>query len=73
MSTTRIISETDIIPNRASRYRLGKGPLKNQEWVSPTANSTADGSLYFTILDLANWDAALYGEKALKASSKQQM
>jgi CubicO group peptidase (beta-lactamase class C family) len=73
MSTTRIISEADIIPNRASGYRLDKGQLKNQEWVSPSANSTADGSLYFTILDLAKWDAALYGEKVLKISSKQQM
>ena len=33
---TRIISEADIIPNRAAGYRLVKGELKNQEWVSPT-------------------------------------
>jgi CubicO group peptidase (beta-lactamase class C family) len=73
MSTTRIISEADIIPNRAAGYRLEKGQIKNQEWVSPSANSTADGSLYFTILDLAKWDAALYTEKVLKESSKRQM
>jgi len=30
MSTTRIISEADIIPNRAAGYRLVKGELKNQ-------------------------------------------
>ena len=45
---TRIISEADIIPNRAAGYRLVKGQLKNQEWVSPTLNTTADGALYFT-------------------------
>jgi CubicO group peptidase (beta-lactamase class C family) len=73
MSTTRIISEADIIPNRAAGYRLEKGEIKNQEWVSPSANSTADGSLYFTILDLAKWDAALYTEKVLKESSKREM
>jgi len=73
MSTTRIISEADIIPNRAAGYVLAKGQLKNQEWVSPSANSTADGSLYFTILDLAKWDAALYTEKVLKESSKREM
>jgi CubicO group peptidase (beta-lactamase class C family) len=73
MSTTRIISEADIIPNRAAGYRLENGQIKNQEWVSPSANSTADGSLYFTILDLAKWDAALYTEKVLKESSKRQM
>ena len=73
MSTTRIISEADIIPNRAAGYRLDNGQLKNQEWVSPSANSTADGSLYFTILDLAKWDAALYTNNVLKESSKREM
>jgi CubicO group peptidase (beta-lactamase class C family) len=73
MSTTRIMSEADIIPNRAAGYRLENGQLKNQEWVSQSANSTADGSLYFTILDLAKWDAALYTEKVLKESSKREM
>jgi CubicO group peptidase (beta-lactamase class C family) len=73
MSTTRIISEADIIPNRAAGYRLDNGQLKNQEWVSPSANSTADGSLYFSVLDLAKWDTALYTEKVLKESSKREM
>ena len=73
MSSTRIISEADIIPNRAAGYRLVKGDLKNQEWVSPTLNSTADGALYFNVLDLAKWDAALYTEKLLKKSSFDQM
>jgi CubicO group peptidase (beta-lactamase class C family) len=73
MATTRIISEADIVPNRSSGYRLVKGELKNQEWVSPTLNTTADGSLYFSILDLAKWDAALYGDKLLKHSSLEQM
>jgi CubicO group peptidase (beta-lactamase class C family) len=73
MGTTRIISEADIVPNRAAGYRLVKGELKNQEWVAPTINTTADGSLYFSILDVAKWDAALYTEKLLKRSSLQQM
>ena len=73
MTTTRIMSEADIIPNRSSGYRLVKGELKNQEYVSPTLNTTADGSLYFTVLDLAKWDAALYTEKLLKRSSLEQM
>jgi CubicO group peptidase (beta-lactamase class C family) len=73
MQTTRIMSEADIIPNRAAGYRLVKGQLKNQEWVSPTLNTTADGSLYFSILDLAKWDESLYTEKLLKRSSLEQM
>ena len=73
MTSTRIMSEADIIPNRSSGYRLVKGQLKNQEYVSPSLNTTADGSLYLTVLDLAKWDAALYSEKLLKRSSLDQM
>jgi len=73
MQSTRIINEADIIPNRSAGYRLVKGELKNQEWVAPMVNTTADGSLYFTILDLAKWDAALYTENLLKRSSLDLM
>ncbi len=73
MTTAQIISEADIVPNRAAGYRIVKGELKNQDWVSPTMNTTADGSLYLTVLDMAKWDAALYGEKLLKKSSLEQM
>ncbi len=73
MQTTRIISEADIVPNRSAGYRLVKGELKNQEWVAPMVNTTADGSLYFSVLDLAKWDTALYGEKLLKRSSLDLM
>jgi CubicO group peptidase (beta-lactamase class C family) len=74
MTSTRIISDRDIIPHRAAGYELVKGELKNQEWVSPTFNySTADGTLYFTVLDLEKWDAALYTEKLVKRSSLEQM
>jgi CubicO group peptidase (beta-lactamase class C family) len=36
-------------------------------------NTTADGSLYLTVLDLAKWDAALYTEKLLKKASLDEM
>lgn len=73
MTSTRIISEADIVPNRSAGYRLVKGQLKNQEWVSPSLNTTADGALYTDVLDLAKWDAALYTERLLKKSSFDQM
>jgi len=73
MTTARIIDEADIVPNRAAGYRLVKGELKNQEWVSPTLNTTADGALYLTTLDMAKWDAALYTEKLLKKASLDAM
>lgn len=73
MSTARIINEADIVPNRAAGYRMVSGQIKNQNWVSPTLNTTADGALYLTIYDMAKWDAALYTEKLLKKSSLEQM
>ena len=73
MTSTRIISEADIIPNRAAGYGIQGTELKNQGWVSPTFNSTADGSLYFNVLDLAKWDAALYGTRLLKQTSLDRM
>jgi CubicO group peptidase (beta-lactamase class C family) len=69
MSSTRLISDADIVPNRAAGYEMHGAELKNQEWVSPTFNSTADGTLYFNVLDLAKWDAALYTTTLLKQSS----
>lgn len=68
---TRIISERDIIAHRAAGYEMENGKLKNQNWVSPTMNSTADGSLYLTARDLALWDLALYGDKPLSARIKE--
>ena len=73
MTNTRIISDVDIIPHRASGYEIVDGQLKNQEWVSPTFNSTADGALYFNIPDLEKWDAALYTERLLKRTSLDEM
>ncbi|HEX7185988.1 MAG TPA: serine hydrolase [Thermoanaerobaculia bacterium] len=73
MTTTRIIDEADIIPNRADGYRLVEGELKNQNWVAPKLNTTADGALYMTVFDLAKWDAALYSEKLLKRASFDRM
>jgi len=73
MTTARVISEADIVPNRAAGYRVVDGQLKNQNWVSPSLNTTADGALYLTVYDMAKWDAALYTEKLLKRSSLDQM
>jgi CubicO group peptidase (beta-lactamase class C family) len=70
MTSTRLISDRDTIPNRAAGYQIdSNGELKNQEWVSPTFNSDAAGGLYFNVLDLAKWDEALYGTNLLKQSS----
>src|SRR5579864_5614378 len=39
MTSTRLISDADIIPNRSAGYQWENGELKNQDWVSPTFNS----------------------------------
>ncbi len=72
MATTLIIDEAAIIPHRSAGYRWVHGEVENQKWVSPSLNTTADDSLYFSILDLAKWDAAPYTEQILKQSSLAQ-
>ena len=73
MSTARVISEYDIIPNRAAGYMMENGTIKNQRWVSPTINTTADGSLYVTALDMAKWETALNEGRLLKRESYEAM
>jgi uncharacterized protein (TIGR03435 family) len=74
MTATRLISDADIIPNRASGYEPdGPRRIRNQDFVSPTFNSTADGTLYFNVLDLAKWDEALYGTSLLTQSSLDRL
>jgi CubicO group peptidase (beta-lactamase class C family) len=59
MRTTRVISEADIVPNRAAGYQLKGKKIENQDWVSPSLNTTADGALYFSVKDLARWAISL--------------
>jgi CubicO group peptidase (beta-lactamase class C family) len=73
MTTARIISEADIVPGRASGYRLVGGQLKNQEWVAPSLNTTADGALYLSALDMARWAEALETDVPLAAALKARM
>src|SRR5712691_2144732 len=73
MTTARIISEADIVPGRAAGYRLVDGQLKNQEWVAPSLNTTADGALYLSALDMARWAEALETDVPLSAALRAQM
>ncbi len=70
MTTARLISESDIVKNRADGYeRTKEGELRNQEWVPPNDNTTAGGSLYLTARDLLAWDAALRERRILSEAS----
>jgi CubicO group peptidase (beta-lactamase class C family) len=69
MQTARQIDDRAVVPNRAAGYQLSSSGLRNQDWVSRTANSTADGTLYLSALDYARWEAGGFGRKLLKPES----
>src|SRR5262249_4312703 len=73
MTRVRIISEADIIPDRAAGYRMTDGEIKNQEWIAPSLRTTADGGLCFSVLDLAKWDEALEQGKIVSRASYDAM
>ena len=73
MKTARVISEEDVLMHRAAGYRLAGDTLKNQEWVSPRLNTTADGSLYLSLDDWLRWEQALRQRAVLRPASWQQI
>jgi D-alanyl-D-alanine carboxypeptidase len=73
MRTARVISEADIVPGRAAGYRLVEGRLQNQQWVAPSLNTTADGALYLSALDMARWAEALETDVPLSAAVRKRM
>jgi CubicO group peptidase (beta-lactamase class C family) len=73
MSTARVISEEDIVMHRAGGYRLDGEALKNQDWVAPSLNTTADGSLYLSLQDWLAWERALRQRAVLSAASWKQV
>jgi CubicO group peptidase (beta-lactamase class C family) len=72
MSTARLNDQLEIIPNRATGYGGTSNKLLRAEFVSPSQPYSA-GALVGTVLDLAKWDAALYGEDIFSNSAKDQM
>jgi CubicO group peptidase (beta-lactamase class C family) len=72
MAGARVISEADLVPHRAAGYELIDGAVRNQSWVAPKLNTTADGALYLTARDFLAWDAALRQRKLLAAESYRE-
>jgi len=73
MTATRLTSHEEVIPNRAAGYTWTGTRWRNSAALNPTLWDNGDGGMLSTVLDLAKWDAALYGETILTAASKQQM
>ena len=65
MKTARVIDEAAIVRHRAAGYMMEDGEIRNQEWVAPKLNTTADGSLYLSLRDMVAWDAGLRARRLL--------
>ncbi len=70
MNQTYFVSERDLVPNRAKGYSSGKNGFRHAPYLDMSWPYAA-GSMESTVLDLAKWDAALYGDKILSAASKE--
>jgi CubicO group peptidase (beta-lactamase class C family) len=70
MTATRTTTATDIVPNRANGYAWRGDTLQNAETVLALRPS---GAFLSTVVDLAKWDAALYTDRILTQSSREQM
>lgn len=70
MNATRTTTTKEIVPNRADGYVWRDGKLSNAEIFFALRPS---GAFLSTVLDLAKWDAALYSDQLLKASTRELM
>jgi CubicO group peptidase (beta-lactamase class C family) len=73
MTTARINSESDLIPNRAAGYEFRAGQLRNQSYMPPQVNTYADGSVVMSVRDMAKWDLALYTDKPFPKEVREAM
>lgn len=73
MPTIRIISESDIVPHRASGYLPTPDGYRHQEWIAPALNTTADGSMLLSARDLVAWGGVVRRRAVLKPESWAQM
>lgn len=69
MDSTRVTTVRDIVSNRADGY-YWRGHLENDEIMLAVRPS---GAFLSSVLDLAKWDAALYGHTVLSQASLDEM
>ena len=70
MDATRTTTTTELVANRASGYGWQDDKLQNAQIYFALRPS---GAFLSSVLDLAKWDAALYTDRILKQSSRDQM
>ena len=70
MESTRTTTTAGLVKDRASGYTVNKGLTTNAEnWIAVRPS----GAFLSTVLDMAKWDAALYGNTILSEESKRQL
>lgn len=70
MTATRTTTVTDLVPHRARGYTWRDSAYVNAPEYLALRPS---GAFLSTVLDLAKWDAALYGDRVLTTASRQAM
>jgi D-alanyl-D-alanine carboxypeptidase len=70
MNSTRTTTITDLVQDRANGYGWREGKYSNAAVFLALRPS---GAFLSNVLDLAKWDAALYTERVLKQTSRDQM
>ncbi len=70
MSSTTTRTPRVIVPHRASGYEFDHHAPINRDY--DLTDLFSAGAIISTVEDMQKWDAALNGEKLLKASSKEQ-
>ena len=73
MPTIRIITESDVVPHRASGYLPTDSGWRHQDWVAPKLNTTADGSMLLSVRDLVAWADVVRRRAVLSKESWAQM
>jgi CubicO group peptidase (beta-lactamase class C family) len=73
MSQTRVVSWSNIIPDRAAGYLQQGSQLRNGQFVAESILAYGGGGIVSTAEDMAKWDLALRGDKLLPRSRLEQM
>jgi CubicO group peptidase (beta-lactamase class C family) len=73
MTTARIISDSEIVKNRAGGYYRHDDKFQNHPYESPTSKAEGSAGIYVSLKDMVQWNAAMDGDKVLSAKIKTQM
>lgn len=73
MKTIRVNTESDIVPYRAQGYLPAGETWRHANWVAPSLNRTADGSMLLNLDDLIAWNDVVRNRRVLSARSWELM